>query len=216
MSRKNPSRFRASRGGILISAPAFMVVTSLMLASIATISVSNYARSNGLASPPIAGNSVLLNGNGSLTLKGKPGGANYYVTSLILNGNADVAFDNSNGPINLWMGPAGGSSSFIFNGGSSAIKNSTDPTKNVHVYIATNNDVILNGNSELDAGIYNYNGSSSGRVIFNGTPDVYGSVISNMFTANGNPTIHYRPGFFQAGTVGYFGFDNQWSEINGM
>lgn len=167
---------------------------------------------NALAVPPIVANKVLVNGNGTITFKGKAGGANYYITSLTMNGNAKVVFDNTNGPINIWEGPSGVAGTFVFNGGSAAVKASSDPTKDVRVYVASTNDVILNGNTELDAGVYNYNGATSGRVIFNGTPDVYGSVISNMFTLNGNPTIHYMPGYFTANVAGYYGYDNAWKE----
>ena len=170
---------------------------------------------NALASPAIVGNSVLVN-SGTMTFKGKAGGANYYVTSLITNGSSVITFDNSAGPITIWEGPAGGSSSFIFNGGAAAICNTADPTKKVTIYIATNNDVIQNGNTELDASIYNWNSTSSGRVILNGSPVMYGSVISNMFTMNGNPIINYQTGYFSSGNAGYYGFDNQWQEVNGM
>src|SRR5205085_8457550 len=61
---------------------------------------------NNLSIPPI-GTTVLLNGNTTLTLKGKAGGANYYLTNLTCNGNSKVTFDNTNGPINIWVGPAG-------------------------------------------------------------------------------------------------------------
>ena len=169
---------------------------------------------NGLSNPPISNNKILLNGNGALTFKGKPGGANYYLTSLTCNGNSKISFDNTQGPINLWFGPSGTASTFVFNGGTAALKMTQDPTKPVRIYVATTNDVIFNGNSELDAGIYNYNGPSSGRVIFNGTPDVYGAVIANKFTLNGNPHIHYVAGYFQPSTTGYYGFDNYWAEIN--
>ena len=170
---------------------------------------------NALATPAIANNFVLTNGT-TLTLKGKAGGANYYVTSLTCNGNDKIAFDNSAGPITLWMGPSGSSSTFVFNGGQAAVKYSQDSTKAVQIYVATNNDVIFNGNIELDAGVYNYNSASSGRVILNGSPVVNGCVIGNKFTCNGNPTITYLSNIFQTGGTTYYGFDNSWLEINGI
>jgi hypothetical protein len=189
------------------------IASQTVAGGLATLATTN---DNATATPPIVGNNVLINGNGTLTLHGKPGGANYYLTSLLLNGNAQIAFDNSAGPINLWQGPAGSSGSFIFNGGSAAIRNSVDPTKKVTMYIASNNDVIMNGNTELDAGVYNYNGASSGTVIMNGSPQVYGSVIGNKFIMNGNPTVNYQTGYFQTGVGGsYYGFADQWLEING-
>jgi Tfp pilus assembly protein PilX len=169
---------------------------------------------NSLSVPPITGNAILLNGNGSLTFKGKPGGANYYITSLTCNGNAKINFDNSAGPINIWMGPSGSSGTFVFNGGTAALKMSADASKAVKMYVATTNDVIFNGNTELDAGVYDYNGAGANKVIFNGTPTVYGSFISNAFILNGNPTINYEAGYFTGGGPGYYGYNNSWTELN--
>jgi Tfp pilus assembly protein PilX len=169
---------------------------------------------NALASPAITSNMILLNGSSSMTLTGKPGGANYYLTSLTCNGNAKINFDNTNGPINIFMGPSGGSGTFVFNGGTSAIKMSADNTKPVKMYVATNNDVIFNGNNQLDAGVYNYNGANSGKIIFNGNPTVYGSFVSNAFILNGNPTINYQAGLFQTTGTGYYGYNNSWTELN--
>ena len=169
---------------------------------------------NALAVPPISNNFVLLNGTGGLTLKGKTGGANYYLTSLTCNGNVTVTFDNSAGPITVWTGPSGQSSTCVFNGGTAAVKMTQDATKPVQMYIATTNDVILNGNNELDAGIYNVNGYGNGCVIFNGSPVFYGCAICNRFILNGNPAVHYVSGVFQTGGTAYYGFDNVWQELN--
>jgi hypothetical protein len=169
---------------------------------------------NALAVPAVPANyTVLLNGNGSMTFKGKTGGANYYVESLTTNGNAQIAFDNTAGPITIWVGPAGNASTFIFNGGASAIKMSQDVTKAVRIYIATTNDIIQNGNGELDALLYNINGYGNGRFIMNGTPNFYGQAIVNKFTLNGNPTIAYQNGYFGAATPTYYSFDNLWQEL---
>jgi Tfp pilus assembly protein PilX len=171
---------------------------------------------NALASPDINGG-VVLRGVGNQTFYGKPGGANYYLTSLTCKGNTEIVFDNTNGPINIWVGPSGASSTFDFQGGVAAIKMSQDPTKAVRIYIATTNDVILGGNDELDAGIYNVNNSGAGRIIFNGTPNIYGLVVGNTFTFNGNPTLGAVPGYFTpTGKISYYGCVQPWQEIGGI
>ncbi len=169
---------------------------------------------NSMSNPPITSNTVLLNGNGNMTFYGKPGGANYYLTSLTCNGNSQIYFDNTNGPVTIWVGPDNVSGTFVFNGGSSAKPLNSDNPNNppVKIYIATNNDVIQNGNTTLDAGIYNVNGTGSGRVIFNGNPTVNGSVIANVFTLNGTPIINYTPGYFGSSNPGYYGFNNNYQE----
>ncbi len=172
---------------------------------------------NGMVSA-ISHNQLVVNGNGTVTFYGKPGGANYYLTSLILNGNSSVYFDNTNGPITLWFGPSGSSGTAIFNGGTAAVKMSQSQDDPVKIYIATTNDFIMNGNTELDAGVYDYNANSSGqtwgRVIENGSPTVYGSIIANSAILNGHPTINYTGGYFAPTSGGYYGFETNWAEIN--
>lgn len=170
---------------------------------------------NSLASPAIVSTTLLIN-SGTQTFVGKAGGANYYLTSLTCNGNSQIYFNNTNGPINIWVGPSGSSSTFVFNGGTSAVKMSTDPTKPVKIYFGTTNDIQQNGNTEIDAGIYSLNNSGSGRVILNGNPVVNGSIISNMFTFNGNPTVNYTTGYFSIGGSVYYAVSNNWTEVGGF
>ncbi len=175
---------------------------------------------NALASPAIANNIVLTGGSGNQTFVGKAGGAHYYLTSLTCNGNSNVVFDNTNGPITIWVGPSGASGTFTMHGGSAAIKLTTDPSKAIRIYIATNNDVTLAGNAELDAGVYNVNAAALGRIIFSGTPNIYGMVIGNKFTFNGNPTVGYVAStqgyFYPSGSVSYYSCVPPWMEIGGV
>ena len=128
------------------------------LLGLTTVSLVN---DNLRAVPPIVSPNLLVN-SGTETFVGKAGGANYYLTSLTCNGGTSIAFNNTAGPITIWVGPSGSSSTFNFNGGTASVKMAADSTKPVKIYIATTNDVIQNGNTELDAGIYNVNSSGSG------------------------------------------------------
>jgi Tfp pilus assembly protein PilX len=170
---------------------------------------------NSLASPAIVSNSVTMNGTNTLTLNGKAGGANYYLTTLNLNGTSKIVFNNTAGPITIWFGPDGGTSAININGGTASVKMSSDPTKAVRMYVGENSAVNLNGSTEFDAGVYAYNGTSGGQVNFNGTGNIYGSVIANTIDFNGSPNVNYVSGYFQNG-VGYYGYDNSWLEINGV
>lgn len=169
--------------------------------------------------PQISGNTLTLNGNTQVTLVGKPGGANYYLTSLTCNGNAKIAMDNRNGPINIWVGPSGGTGSVKIAGGPAMVSMTTDPTKACRLYCATTTGVTLNGNCDVDLGIYCYNkdagGNEYGNVTNNGNPTLRGSIIAANVTLNGNPTINYVQGYFDNGG-GYYGFDGLWDEINGL
>src|SRR5579863_7588870 len=152
-----------------------------------------------MANPAIVNNLVNVNGNKTITFVGKPGGANYYLTNLTMNGNTTIIFNNAAGPINIWFGPDGGNGNIDINGGTASVKMSTDPSKTCIIYNATNSAVNLNGNSELDAGVYAYNGAQGGQVNFNGTDNIDGEVISNTFNFNGTPDVTAVSGYFNAG-----------------
>ena len=170
---------------------------------------------NAMAVPPIPSNYIyLLNGSGTATFKGKPGGANYYVESLTCNGNYNIYFDNTNGPITIWVGPVGTSSTFIFNGGDSAIKMSADITKAVKIYVGTTNDIIQNGTVDINCMLYNINPNGSGQFIINGNCKFNGSAICNAFTCNGHCTATYSSGYFGNSTPSYYSFDNVYTESN--
>jgi Tfp pilus assembly protein PilX len=166
---------------------------------------------NATASPPI------INGNitsgGDITLYGKPGGSNYYLDQVNLNGNDKIIFNNTSGPINVWLRPNNGGGSCDFRGGGAAIAMSQDSTKPCKIYFASTGDLHIKGNYQMDAGIYGYDGSSTGKVIFDGNPTVYGAVICEYFILNGSPTINKVSGMFVSGSgPNYYGYNDFWSE----
>ena len=166
---------------------------------------------NALAIPPVVGNV----GTGNRTFVGKPGGANYYLTSLSVSGQAQVAFDNANGPITIWVGPSGGSGSFSIQGGTAAVKMAQDPTKAVRIYLATISNPIVSGGAEMDAGIYNVNNAATGAVTFSGHPTIDGMVITNSFSFSGNPIINSVQGyFFPTGGQYYYACALPWQELS--
>jgi hypothetical protein len=197
---------------------------------------------NSTASPPIAGSSIVTLGATTATLYGKPGGANYYLETLNLAANSQIVFNNTNGPINVWIGPAGGVSETTFLGGTATVKMATDSTKPVRIYVATTGGFILSGPSEFDAGIYSYNNTSLipglaafssvipglSTVVINGSSNFNGQIVANTVVLNALPnlplslgspvTINQTPGstgegYFQP--VDYYGFSGGWQEING-
>ena len=170
---------------------------------------------NAKASPAISGNAITT----STTLVG-PG--DYYVTSISLHGQQKITFDNTNGPVTLWLGPDGGAGNLTFVGGSAAIARSSDPTKQCTVYCATAGGVTLKGNSEMDATVYAYNidsnGNPYGSITFSGTPSIYGQVLGNQVNMNGTVRVNFVPGAVVPRSYGvsYYGFANSWQEQNGM
>jgi hypothetical protein len=59
------------------------------------------ANDNALAIPVIATNTI--NTNGTVTLNGKLGGANYYLTSLTLRNGANMNINAAAGPVNIYL-----------------------------------------------------------------------------------------------------------------
>jgi hypothetical protein len=167
---------------------------------------------NAQASPAIVGNAIL----GETTLYG-PG--DYYVTNIQLNGQRQINFDNTNGAVNLWIGPSGGTNGMTFRGGTAAIALSADPTKLCSIYVATKGVFDMGGNSEMDALLYDYNkdagGNEWGYISNSGTPSVVGQLIANEVDLSGNCDVTYVATGTQPATVGYYGFDNYWAELNG-
>lgn len=169
---------------------------------------------NAKAGLPTDGNSASV--TGAVTFVG-PG--DYYVTGIALKGNKQVRFDNRQGPIRIWVGPAGGAGSVDFNGTTDATTDSTASGHQVDVLVATTGGVSMQGNSTIAANLYVYNkdaaGNPYGSIVNGGTPDVYGSILAYDVYLHGNPGIHYVPGVKQPSSIGYYGYDNSWSELNG-
>ncbi len=196
---------------------------------------------NSTASPAISGYSIVTSGSSTVTLYGKPGGANYYLETLNLAVNSQLLFDNTNGPINIWVGPAGGISVSAFSGGTATVKMSDDPTKPVRFYVATIGGFVISGTSEFDAGIYSYNSTSIvpslasftsvipglSTVVVNGSSNFNGQIVANTIVLNALPNLLLSLGSpvtmtGQPGTgegyfhpVDYYGYSGGWQEIEG-
>lgn len=158
----------------------------------------------------IVGNTVNLKENAQLTFVGKAGGANYYLTSLDCAGNSDIAFDNTNGPINIWFGPVRGSGKISLRGGNCSIAMSADPAKGVRMYNALNSPFIIIGNATLEAGIYSVLGNASNNEMqFQGNGTFIGTAIGDSFLVQGNPTMTFQSGYFTT-TGGVYQSGNAW------
>jgi hypothetical protein len=183
------------------------VANKTVAGGLATLAVTN---DNARAVPPIVGNSI----TNSVVLTA----GNYYITNMNLTGNNQIIFDNRNGPVNIWIGPEGGSGTARFRGGTAAIPISNDATKACHMYVATQSGIDLAGNQQIDALIYAYNkdaqGNEYGYVQNSGNPTLNGQIIANKVDINGNITINYTTDLIKPTSYGYYGYDNSWAELN--
>ncbi|MEP6757261.1 MAG: hypothetical protein ABJA67_17275 [Chthonomonadales bacterium] len=170
---------------------------------------------NNLAIPAVPNDYIVsLNGSGHMVFNGKPGGANYYLEGLNLGGTSDFTFDNTLGPITVWVGPSGANTSIDFHGGSALVPMSTNPANPVKFYVDTTGDINQSGNVQIDCEIYNVNTSLTGAFIANGTPNINGTVITNSFVLKGNVGITYVNGYNGASAPPYYLFDNVYTEQN--
>src|SRR5262249_6575186 len=130
-----------------------------------------------------------------------------------------ISFNNTNGPVNLWIGPSGGTGTANFRGGTGAVSALTDPTKICNIYCATQSGINMAGNQTVDAVVYAYNkdsaGTEYGTVLNSGNPVINGQILSNQVNLNGNITVNYVQGANKPINFAYWGFDNQWSELHG-
>jgi len=171
------------------------------------------------ANPPIVGNSI----TDSVTIRGP---ANIYLENLSLAGNKKINFDNTNGPINVWIGPEGGANVARFRGGTAAISPQPeyDPLapgaidRRCTLYVATRGGIDIAGNEVMDASIYAYNRDAFNRpygyMINSGNPIINGQILANQCDINGNITINYRKTLPGPSSIGYYGYDNSWIEIH--
>jgi len=183
------------------------VANSTVTGGLTTLATTN---NNANANPPIVGNAITTD----VTLTA----GNYYITSMNLTGNDQIHFDNSKGPVNIWLGPEGGSGTANFRGGTAAVPIASNSAYANHIYVATQSGLNLAGNQTIDALIYAYNkdaqGNEYGYVQNSGNPTLNGQIIANKVDINGNITINYETDLIKPKGFGYYGYDNSWTELN--
>ena len=186
---------------------------------------------NASAPPPLATDQHSLNtqGNQKVTLKGKPGGANYYLTSINMQDHSNLILDNTNGPINIYYLNKNGLGSFMRGG--HALKSLQDaPGNTVKMFMSATGGVNIDAaepipgvtnSTEVDMGIYDYD-----TYIYNNKPygfgyvnmgtnvNFKGQIIANDINISGSTNILGQKGYFDTPNE-YYGFSGAWMELNG-
>lgn len=167
--------------------------------------------------PSIVNNKLIVSSGATPVLIGKAGGANYYLTDLNVSGQSGLSFDNTAGPITIWLGPLNGSGYSTISGGGSSVKG--DPTKAVRIYSSLKTTFSISGSSELDAGIYVYDISgltAIGTVDDTGGSSLQGTLLANTLTVSGGSSVSATFTYFNSdgSTANYYGYDDQWLELN--
>ncbi len=172
--------------------------------------------SNASASPALPTLNATI--TGSITLVG-PG--NYFVKSINLINSSQITFNNTNGPINLWVGPAGSAGMVNIDDTATGVTSAPMSTNPVVIYVATTGGVQMHSSPTITADWYVYNTTAggSGYGSFSGwnNPTINGSVLCYSFFNSGDTLINYMPGVpCPYNSIDHYGFDDQWLEINGL
>jgi hypothetical protein len=132
----------------------------------------------------ITGNptSISLSGNNStLTLTA----GNYKFNSIKITGNnAKLIIDNSQGPVNIWVG---GTNSTVAIGGK-GIANTTGVAANLAIWYEGTNSVSVHGNGAFNGVVW----AAGAPVDISGNAGFYGAAIGSTIDLNGNnAAFHY-------------------------
>src|SRR5438094_744380 len=131
-----------------------------------------------------------------------------------LAGSQAIAFDNRNGPVNIWFGPPGSPNVAKFRGGSAAVSIASNPLNAPHIYVASKGGIDLGGNIGMQALVYAVNTDASGNhygtITNSGNPVIDGQIIGNNVNLNGGIVVNYITDLVQPVTFGYYGYDNLW------
>jgi len=168
------------------------------LSWLATHNDNNMATINGVAGIP--NNKIYATNNVTVVFRGKPGGANYYLTDAYFKNNATIRFDNTSGPVRIWMGPVGGSGQFYSKNNADFVVTSTDPANAPRLYMATTGGFYGKNNVNCNFGIYAYNeqnGQRWGHIELKNNMVYEGTFIANTVTLKNNATITARAPYWQ-------------------
>ncbi len=167
-------------------------------------------------------------GHQTVTLVGKPGGANYYLTDINMDGHSDLIFDNTKGPINIYYLNLSGAG--IHMRGGHSLQSADNVTDNkVRMFTSSVGAIVVNAadpipgvanSTEVDMGIYDfdsyvYKGKTYtvGQVNIGPDVDFRGQVTTKIINIGATTNIIGQSGYFET-PVEYFGFSGAWSELN--
>jgi hypothetical protein len=103
------------------------------------------------------GTEITTNNGDTVTLIGKPGGSNFYFTSVELKNNVDLVVDTTLGPVNIFLDDASGSGGTIFNAKNGSAINQNGETTDFAIYSnsnSSNNDILMHNGSAFTGIIY--------------------------------------------------------------
>jgi len=173
---------------------------------LATHNDNAMATINGVSGIP--SNKIDVKNNATIVFTGKPGGANYYLTSAYFKNNATIRINNAAGPIRIWIGPSGGSGAWYAKNNVYFSATSTDPANAPRLYLATTGGFTGKNNADCNFGIYAYNtdayGNKWGHIEVKNNMMIGGTFVANEVTAKNNTAITAQAPFWQPLGAAYY------------
>jgi hypothetical protein len=173
---------------------------------LATHNDNAMATINGVAGIP--NSKFYCTNNVTVVLPGKPGGANYYITSAYFKNNATIRFDNTNGPVRIWVGPSGAAGSWYAKNNATFVATSATPANAPRLYLATTGGFTGKNNADCNFGIYAYNqdanGNKWGHIEVKNNMMMQGTFVANVVTAKNNTSVTAGPPFWQPLGAAYY------------
>jgi len=174
------------------------------LAWLATHNDNALATINGVSGIP---NNRINATNVTVTFRGKAGGANYYLTDVYFKNNATIRFDNTAGPVRIWMGPLSGSGAWYSKNNADFVVTSTDPANAPRIYMATTGGFYGKNNVTCNFGIYAHNelnGTKFGSLELKNNMAMQGTFIANTIVMKNNSSIVARAPYWQPLGAAYY------------
>ena len=131
-------------------------------------------------------------GNGeTMTLLGKPGGANYYITSLILRNGSTLVIDATSGPVNVFLsGTLDTEDGDLEAKNGSQINNTALPT-DFNLYSNSSQAIVLKHGSEFKGMVY----APAAPISLMNTGDVYGLIWGNTVDVKNSGEFYFDTAF---------------------
>lgn len=166
---------------------------------------------NGVAGIP--GNCLDFSKAVTVIFPSKVGGSNYYLTTAQFKNNATIRFDNSNGPIRIWIGPEGTDGGWYAKNNSDISATSANPQYAPRIYVATTGGFTGKNNASCNLGIYAYNeapdGTRYGHLEMKNNLTLHGTFVANTVEVKNN-AVAEGP-FWQPNGAAYYAFSS-WQE----
>ena len=119
-----------------------------------------------------AGNNISLDNKETLTLSGESGGANYYISDIVLKNGSELIIDTSNGPVNIYLT---GSLEAKNGANVNVIDENGDPTYDAtrfNIVSDTTNNIVFKNSSDFTGFVY----APYASIEIKNSGDVFGAI----------------------------------------